>query len=227
MYRILKISADEQTVAECIMDRAAKSDYIKNKCRCLKMEEEIKMKQTQTNKNRKTRYITWIAMLAAAAFVLQLLAFLLPKVGGFLDVEISDLPAIIGTMALGPVAGIVIEFIKNLLHCTVTSTGFVGEFANFVMNGTFMLVTGLIYRRYKSKKGAVWALVFGVISLAVMGVIANMLIMLPMYMPAAPFGVKMNIALTTILPFNLVRGTVLSLITLLIYKKLSPIIKGK
>lgn len=130
-------------------------------------------------------------------------------------------------MALGPAAGIVIELIKNLLHCTVTTTGFVGEFANFVMNGTFMLVTGLIYKRNKTKKGAVWALVWGVVSLAVMGVVANMLIMLPLYMPTAPFDVKLVLALSTILPFNLVRGAVLSLITLLIYKKLSPIIKGK
>lgn len=185
------------------------------------------MKQTETKKRVNVRAITWIAMLAAAAFALQLLAAFLPKVGGFLDLEISDLPAIVGTMALGPAAGIVIELIKNLLHCTVTTTGFVGEFANFVMNGTFMLVTGLIYKRNKTKKGAVWALVWGVVSLAVMGVVANMLIMLPLYMPTAPFDVKLMLALSTILPFNLVRGAVLSLITLLIYKKLSPIIKGK
>ncbi len=185
------------------------------------------MKQTETKKRVNVRAITWIAMLAAAAFALQLLAAFLPKVGGFLDLEISDLPAIVGTMALGPAAGIVIELIKNLLHCTVTTTGFVGEFANFVMNGTFMLVTGLIYKRNKTKKGAVWALVWGVVSLAVMGVVANMLIMLPLYMPTSPFDVKLVLALSTILPFNLVRGAVLSLITLLIYKKLSPIIKGK
>jgi riboflavin transporter FmnP len=188
---------------------------------------EGNMKQTETKKRVNVRAITWIAMLAAAAFALQLLAAFLPKVGGFLDLEISDLPAIVGTMALGPAAGIVIELIKNLLHCTVTTTGFVGEFANFVMNGTFMLVTGLIYKRNKTKKGAVWALVWGVVSLAVMGVVANMLIMLPLYMPTAPFDVKLILALSTILPFNLVRGAVLSLITLLIYKKLSPIIKGK
>ena len=168
-------------------------------------------------------------MLAAAAFALQLLAAFLPKVGGFLDSEISDLPAIVGSMALGPAAGIVIELIKNLLHCTVTTTGFVGEFANFVMNGTFMLVTGLIYKRNKTKKRVqsgrlVWG---ALLSLAVMGVVANMLIMLPLYMPTSPFDVKLVLALSTILPFNLVRGAVLSLITLLIYKKLSPIIKGK
>lgn len=185
------------------------------------------MKQTQTNKKVNVRAITWIAMLAAIAFALQLVAAFLPKVGGFLDLEISDLPAIVGTMALGPVAGLIIELIKNLLHCTVTTTGFVGEFANFVMNGTFMLVAGLIYNRNKTKKGALLALICGVVALAVMGVIANMVIMLPLYMPTASFEAKLAIALSTILPFNLVRGSVLALITLLIYKKLSSIIKGK
>ncbi len=185
------------------------------------------MKQTQTKKRVNVRAITWVAMLSAIAFALQLVAAFLPKVGGFLDLEISDLPAIVGTMALGPVAGLIIELIKNLLHCTVTTTGFVGEFANFVMNGTFMLVAGLIYSRNKTRKGALWALLWGVVALAVMGVIANMVIMLPLYMPAAPFEVKLTLALSTILPFNLVRGAVLAIITLLIYKKLSPIIKGK
>ena len=183
--------------------------------------------QTETGKRISARTLTVVAMLAAAAFALQLLGAVLPKVAGFLDLEISDLPAIIGTMALGPVAGVVIEFIKNLLHCTVTTTGFVGEFANFVMNGTFMLVTGLIYKFNKTKKGAFWALLWGIVALAVMGVLANMVIMLPLYMPTAPFDVKLALALSTILPFNLVRGAVLSAITLLIYKKLSPIIKGK
>ena len=92
----------------------------------------------------------------------------------------------------------------------MTTTGFVGELANFVMNGTFMLVTGLIYSKNKTKKGALWALLWGVVALAAMGVIANMAIMLPLYMPAAPFSAKMSLALSTILPFNLVRGTVLS-----------------
>ena len=96
------------------------------------------------NKNTKTRTITTIAVMAAAAFILQLLGTVLPfKVGGFLEIEFSDLPAIIGTLSLGPVSGVVIELLKNILKCGVTTTGFVGELANFVINGTFVLVIGL------------------------------------------------------------------------------------
>ena len=78
------------------------------------------------------------AMLSAMAVVLQLMAAVIPKVGGFLDIEFSDLPAIIGTLALGPLCGVLVELIKNVVHCAFTTTGFVGELANFVVNCTFV-----------------------------------------------------------------------------------------
>lgn len=174
------------------------------------------------------RKITVIAMLAASAFLLQILGTAMQlKVAGFLEIEFSDLPAIIGTLALGPWSGVLIELIKNLLKCTATTTGFVGEFANFVINGTFVLVAGLIYNRNKSKKGALIALLVATVVMTIAGIAVNLFVMLPLYMPAAPFDVKLALALSTITPFNLVKGVVLSLITALIYKKLSPIIKGK
>ena len=86
-------------------------------------------------KRLNTKNISRIGALSAAAFILQLLGSVIGlKVGGFLEIEISDLPALIGTFAMGPAAGVIIEFVKNVLHCAITSTGFVGEFANFVIN---------------------------------------------------------------------------------------------
>lgn len=178
-------------------------------------------------KNTKVRKITVIAMLSAAAFLLQLLGSMLHlKVGGFLEIEISDLPAIIGTMALGPVSGVIIELVKNILKCSATTTGFVGEFANFVINGTFVLVAGLIYNRKRTKKGALIALLAATVVMTVAGILVNLYIMLPLYMASAPFEAKLSIVLSTVTPFNLAKGVALSLITALIYKKLSPIIKG-
>ena len=174
------------------------------------------------------RRLTVIGVLSAAAFLLQLLGTVMPfKVGGFLEIEFSDLPAIIGTLAMGPVTGVVIELIKNLLKCSMTTTGFVGELANFLINGTFVLTAGLIYNKIKTRKGAVIGLFCGVITMTVMGILANYFILLPLYMQGASFEVKISLVLTTITPFNLAKGTILALITYFIYKPLSPIIKGR
>ena len=177
--------------------------------------------------NNKTKMYVSVGVFSAIAFVLQVIGSVMGlKVAGFLEIEISDLPALIMALAFGPVAGVFTEFIKNLLHCTMTSTGFVGEVANFVMNGTLCAVAGLVYKHNKTRKGAVIALVVATFAMAIAGVIANLFIMLPLYMPTAPFDTKLNLVLFTILPFNIVRGLTLSLITFLIYKRISPIIKS-
>lgn len=171
-------------------------------------------------------FIVKVGVFSAISFVLQVIGSMMAiKVAGFLEVEISDLPAMIMSLALGPFAGVMVELIKNLLHSTMTSTGFVGEFANFVINGTFVFVLGAIYRKNKTKRGAVISLVIATLALAVIGVFVNLFIMLPLYMPSASFASKLNLALYTIAPFNLVRGTALSLITIFIYKRISGILK--
>lgn len=177
--------------------------------------------------NNKTKMYVSVGAFSAIAFVLQVIGSVMGlKVAGFLEIEISDLPALIMALAFGPVAGVFTEFIKNLLHCTMTSTGFVGELANFVMNGTLCAVAGFVYKLNKTRKGAVIALVVATFAMAIAGVLANLFIMLPLYMPTAPFDVKLKLVLFTILPFNIVRGLVLSAITFFIYKRISPIIKG-
>lgn len=185
-------------------------------------------KNNKNNKNNKTRTLTTIAVMTAAAFILQLLGTVLPfKVGGFLEIEFSDLPAIIGTLSLGPAAGVVIELLKNILKCGATTTGFVGELANFVINGTFVLVIGLVYKYNKTRKGAIFALLAGTLTIALSGILANILILLPLYMPSADLSSRFTLALTVITPFNLVKGIVLSVITFYIYKPLSRIIHNR
>ena len=185
-------------------------------------------KNNKNNKNNKTRTLTTIAVMTAAAFILQLLGTVLPfKVGGFLEIEFSDLPAIIGTLSLGPAAGVVIELLKNILKCGATTTGFVGELANFVINGTFVLVIGLVYKYNKTRKGAILALLAGTLTIALSGILANILILLPLYMPSADLSSRFTLALTVITPFNLVKGIVLSVITFYIYKPLSRIIHNR
>jgi len=176
-------------------------------------------------KNEKIKFITKVGMLSAIAVILQYLGTVIGlRIGGFLDVELSDYPAIIATLAIGPAAGVLTELIKNLIHLTMSTTGFVGELANFIINGVFVLTAGIIYKRNKTKKGAYKALSAATLALCAAGILANLFIMLPLYMPGAPLSERMNIVITLITPFNLVRGAAISALTLLTYKGLSPIL---
>ena len=173
-----------------------------------------------------TNKIVKAAALAAIAFILQVIGSMIGlRVGGFLDVEISDYPAIIGAFALGPLYGVMIELVKNLLHCAITNTGFVGELANFVVNGIFVFTIGMVYKYNKTKKGAVLSLITGGIVLVIAAVFVNLYIMLPLYMSDAPYSAKMSIVLTLITPFNAARALVLGVITMLSYKKIRPLLK--
>lgn len=176
-----------------------------------------------------TRTLTTVAIMSAAAYILQILATLLPfKVAGFLEIEFSDLPAIIGTLSLGPVAGVLIELIKNMIKCIgLSTTVFVGELANFIINGIYVLVIGVIYKYNKTRRGAIIALIFGTLSAALAGIFANIYLLLPLYMHSASIAERFSLALTVITPFNIAKGTVLSLITYYIYKPLSKIIHKK
>lgn len=174
----------------------------------------------QPHKTDRVRLITNVAVLSAIAIVLQ---YIVPfKVGGFLDIEFSDFPAILGTLAFGPLPGILIELIKNAVHCAVTTTGFVGELANFLINGVFVLVIGLVYKFHRTKAGAAIALLSGTIVMTAAAILSNRFLLLPLYLPEA---IYWETIFTLITPFNIVRGLSLSLITFLSYKKLRLILK--
>lgn len=171
----------------------------------------------------KNNKIVKIGVFSAIAFLLQMLH--LPfKVGGFLEIEFSDIPAIIISFAEGPVAGVFVELIKNLLHLTVSSTGGVGELANFVVSGSFVLTLGIIYKRKKTKKNAMTALAVATLVMTLFAFFMNFYIMLPLY-KISDIAVRLKLVLFTITPFNLVKGAVLSAVTMLIYKRISRLIK--
>lgn len=174
----------------------------------------------------KTKMIVTVGVFSAIAFMLQMIgSFMGLKIGGFLEIEFSDVPALILALAYGPLAGVLIELIKNLLHCAVTSTGFVGEFANFVICGILCLTAGIIYKYNRTYKGAIIALACATVTMSIAGMAANKFIMLPLYMPNAEPAVVAKLIFATILPFNIAKGIVLSIITMLLYKRISKIIK--
>ncbi len=174
----------------------------------------------------KTNRLTKIAVLSAIAVILQYLSMFIPfKVGGFLDLDISDFPAIIGALALGPVAGVWVELIKNIIHLPVSTTAYVGEIANFVVNGVFVLVIGLIYRFNKTKKGALSALLLGTIVMTGIAMLSNRFLLLPMFIKNVPASVYWGTVFTLITPFNFARGLVLSVLTFFTYKKLRILLR--
>lgn len=199
----------------------------------------------KTNNKMNVRILVQIAMLSAVATVLMLFEFPLPFIAPtFYKLDFSELPVLIGTFAMGPVAGAIIELIKILLNFVLngTMTAGVGELGNFIMGCAFIVPAGIVYQRSKTKKGAIIGLVLGVIVTCVASAIVNGLLLLPAYgkafgMPTEAF-VQMGSAIfpfidnlvkfcvCCVVPFNLIKGILVSVITLLIYKQISRLLKG-
>lgn len=193
-------------------------------------------------KNNRLNTMIKISLLSVMAFILMFLEMALPIFPNFLKIDISEIPALLGAFALGPVDGIVIELFKNVLKLIFkgTETGFVGEFANFIVGSILVFTAGSIYKARKSKKTAIIGLVAGSLAMSVIASILNYTILLPLYAKIykAPIDafvamghmVNHNInslkdlVLLSILPFNLLKCFVVSLITIPVYKSVSPIL---
>lgn len=114
-----------------------------------------------------------VGVLSAIAYILMFMEFSVPLMPVFIKMDLSDFPALIGSLAVGPVGGIIIALIKNLLHLTVTSTGGVGELSNFILNAVFILPAGLLYKKKKSKKSACGGAILGAVLMAVVSIVSN------------------------------------------------------
>jgi len=187
------------------------------------------------------RLLVGTGMLSGLAFVLQYLEFPIPIMPGFIKFDFSDLPALIGAFAYGPLAGVIVEFIKNLLHCTVTQSFTVGELSNFILGAVFTATAGLIYKKNKSKKGAIIGAVVGSVVMGIVSFPSNLIIVYPAYTKFMPMeaiigaysellpsvGKLWQALLIFNVPFTIVKGLISTLITVLIYKRLSPVLKGR
>ena len=193
-----------------------------------------------TNKQKKkinTRKLTATAMLAAVAAVLQYIELPAPFMPPFIKLDISDLPELIGAFAYGPVAGIIITLVKNLNHAIGSWSFGVGELSNFVLGAIFVGVAGIVYKKNKTKKGALLGGVAGSVVMAVVSIFTNLYIMYPFYANFMPGGMDGILAayqeilhvdtmiealLIFNLPFNTIKGLLCVAISMLIYKPLSP-----
>lgn len=186
------------------------------------------------------RYITVTAMLSAVGFILMFLEFSVPFVPSFIKMDLSELPALIGSFAMGPLCGVMVCLIKNLFHLLITTTGGVGEFSNFILGVAFVLPAGIIYKRKKSRKSALIGSVVGALFMAVLSVASNYFIVYPFYSMLMPMDVIISMYQAILpsvdglleclvvfnMPFTFVKGIFSVIITFITYKHISPILKG-
>ncbi len=189
------------------------------------------------------RTVVQIGMLSAIAIVLMLFEIPLPFAPAFYEIDFSEVPVLVGCFVMGPLAGAAIELVKILLNLVIngTITAGVGEAANFLIGCALCVPAGIIYRRNKTRKGAIIGMAAGTVVMTILGCLLNAYILLPVY--ATAFGmpidslVEMGTALNknitslstfvifAVAPFNLLKGVLVSSIVFLIYKKISPIFR--
>lgn len=202
--------------------------------------------EKKLSKNRKTlsntHYITYVAIFSCMAGVLMLVEIPLFFAPGFYKMDLSELPVLICTFYLGPVAGVISELIKVMIKLLLkgTTTAFVGDFANFAVGCSFVLPASVVYHANPSKKSALTGLIVGTLVMTVFGSAFNAIYLLPKFaqlfgMPLdviVGMGTAVNSAITSVstlvlfavVPFNLLKGIVVSLLTFLLYKRISPIL---
>lgn len=197
---------------------------------------------TMKKEKMTTRTLVKIGVLGAIAFILQIFEFPLWFTPGFLKFDLSEMPALLGSFAIGPMAGVMITLIKNIVKVAIrgSNTMVVGDLSNFVVGSIFAYVAGVVYHRNKTFKNAILGLTLGTIAMTVGASLSNYYIMIPFY--AKVFGMPIDkivamsgavnkavvdyktLILYAVVPFNLFKGAVTTFVTLLLYKRVSPIL---
>ena len=187
------------------------------------------------------RKLVVTALLGAVATVLMFISFGLPILPSYLKVDFSEMPALLASFALGPVYGAAVCLIKNLVNISATTTGGVGELCNFLLGVLFVVPAGLIYRRHPSRNRALIGMIVGTLVMSLCSVLVNYFVVYPVYLLVMPeeaiVGMYSAIVpaadsiLKGILIFNMpltfVKGVLDAVITFILYKRLSPVMKGR
>ncbi len=189
-----------------------------------------------------TNKVVKISVLGALAFIIMLFEVSIPFFPGFLKMDLSDVPPLLGSFALGPMAGVIIQLIKNILHVVIrgTHTAGIGELSNFILGSIFVFTAGSIYFMKKDKRHAVIGMAVATLMMSLAGILTNYYMIIPFYTKAMGWPLDTIIEMGTaanprivdlktmiiygVTPFNLIKGTVISVVVTLIYKKLTHIL---
>ena len=205
------------------------------------MNHAISTQKSQKNAFQNIRTITMTALLSAMAYALAFLEFPVPLSPSFARMDLSDFPALIGAFAFGPLCGLLIELVKNALQLLATSTGGIGEIANFLMGASYVAAAGFIYKHHKTKKAALTACLISSLVIGITAALANYFILLPLFETFMPLDqliasfcaflpfihTKLDIVLFNAFPFNVLKGLVIGGFTMFTYKRLTPILKDR
>ena len=209
------------------------------------IEKRIDRRKGERERILSTGKVAMIGIFSAVSAVLMTIEVPVPFAPPFYKIDLSELPILIITFAYGPVAGVMTELVKILLKLVIksTSTAFVGELANFMVGCALILPAGVVYLRKKTRSMAVVACAVGIVCMTVFGSLLNAVYLLPKF--AALYGIPLEtiigmgtainpgitsvetMALFAVAPLNLLKGGIVSLLTVLLYKRLSPILKAR
>ena len=203
------------------------------------------MKKLSNNKRNSnlTRKLAITGIMSAVSAVLMMLSFNIPIMPSFIKMDFSELPALITAFSIGPVWGVAVCLIKNLVNLPFTTTAGVGELSNFILGVMLVLPAGLIYQKNKTRVGALIGSAIGSLIMAVVSIPWNYYITYPAFVKILNFPLEailgmyqkinpsvdglLQALLVFNLPYTFCKGLLISLLTFLIYKRLSPILKGK
>lgn len=208
-------------------------------------EKANKKRNNDTTRILTTHKVVMIGMLSAIAGILHCFDFAIPIAPSFYKLDFSELAALIGGFAFGPVAGVLIEFVKILVKLVIksTSTAFVGDLANFLVGCMLVLPAAIIYQYHKSKKSALIGCIVGTVVMTIFGTVFNAIYLIPAFAKLYGMPIEVilgmgaaihpsinniwNFVLLCVAPLNLIKGAMISVITMLVYKRISPILKGQ
>lgn len=191
-----------------------------------------------TKRRFTTQQLAIIAMLSAVAFILAFFEFPAPLSPSFAMIDISDLPAVLAAFAIGPAAGAVVEIIKNVLQAFSSATGGIGELANCLIGCAYVVPAGFMYKKNKTRRTALKACITGSICMGIAAALLNYYLLLPMFEMFMPIDqviaafseilpfirTKFDVCLYNALPGNIFKGILISVLSMLIYKPLSPVL---
>lgn len=194
--------------------------------------------QKRTNHIRK---LVMTALMAALSSMLMFFSFNVPLMPSFIKMDLSELPALIAAFAMGPLSGAAVCLVKNLVNLFFTTTGGVGELSNFLLGVFFVVPAGIIYRLRPKLSGAVIGSVVGAMLMAVLSVFSNYYVVYPIYTAFIPMDAIISMyqainpsvknlwqcLLVFNMPFTFIKGMVSAVITMAVYKKITPLINGK
>ena len=198
-------------------------------------------KQNSINNSVSIRNITVTALMSAAATVLMFVSFGLPLLPSYLKVDFSELPALLTSFALGPVYGVIVCLVKNLFNVAATTTGGVGELCNFLLGALFVAPAGIIYRRHRTRSTALIGTLVGVLTMTVCSFFVNNFLVYPAYLLIMPEQAIVDMYSALVpwadeiwkgivvfnMPLTFFKGLADAALTFILYKHLSPLLKGK